>query len=426
MRILICSEAAPLPPYDGLTLRVAALAEALAERHEVTVLAFQWPGQEGPPPPGVELISVAPPAEPPLSGKLARRARGVVMGQPREVLRFAAPMRAAATALSRARRFDVVQLDSGALAGIAPALHPTPVVLDQIDAWHLIQDSDRASDRGVRQRVMSRIEERIVRRHIPNAYRGIARVVFVSEAEVHATRELVPDLVADVVPNGVDTQHFAPDGTPRDAGLIVLTGVLDYPPNTDAARHLVTDILPLVVAERDDARVALVGRRPTPAVHELGSSRVQVTGAVTDLRPWLRAAGVYACPMRTGTGIKNKLLEAMACGSPCVATPLACRGIDLRHGEHVLQAEGEADLARAILDLMNNPDRAAALGEAARRHAEARAGWPAIGRQMEAVYERAITTPGPRPERSSLATLTPPSTVGVTEAVAVSLGGGWL
>lgn len=395
MRILICCEAAPLPPFDGLTLRVAALAEALAQRHEVTVLAFRWPGQEGSPPPGVELVLFPSPTDPPFLGKVIRRLRGILTSQPREVHRFAGPMRDAAVALLRERRFDVVQLDSGPLAGIAPALHPTPVVLDQIDAWHLIHAADPASAGGLRERVMSQVEERVVRRHLPRAYRGIQRILFVSEPDLEATRELVPDLVADVVSNGVDTRHFAPDESPRDESLIVFTGVMDYRPNVDGALHLVRDVLPLVAAERPDARVALVGRRPTPAVCELRSSRVEVTGAVDDLRPWLRG-GIYACSMLTGTGIKNKLLEALACGAPCVATPLACRGLDLRDGEHVLVAEGETAFARAILDLMSDPARAAALGEAARRHAETHLGWPAISRQLEAVYEQAIMAPTAR------------------------------
>jgi glycosyltransferase involved in cell wall biosynthesis len=240
---------------------------------------------------------------------------------------------------------------------------------------------------------MARIEGWVVRRHVPRSFKGIRRTVFVSDTDLRATQELVPDLVADVVSNGVDTRHFAPDDTPREAGLLVFTGVMDHPPNVDGALHLIRDILPLVAAERPGARVAVVGRQPSPALCELRSDRVEVTGAVDDLRPWLRRAGVYACSMRMGTGVKNKLLEALACGSPCVATPLACRGLDLTDGVNVVMAEGEQAFARAIVDLMDNPQRAAELGEAGRHHAENHLGWPAVGRQLETVLERAIGAP---------------------------------
>ena len=101
-----------------------------------------------------------------------------------------------------------------------------------------------------------------------------------------------------------------------------------------------------------------MGRSPGPRLRALPG--VRVVADVPDLRPYLWGAAVYACPMESGTGIKNKLLEAMAAGAPAVATPLACQGLAVRDGEQLRIADTDADFAAALVAVLRDP-----------------AGWPA-------------------------------------------------
>jgi glycosyltransferase involved in cell wall biosynthesis len=117
---------------------------------------------------------------------------------------------------------------------------------------------------------------------------------------------------------------------------------------------------------------------------------VRVVGEVPDMRPWLAGSAVYVCPMRSGTGIKNKLLEAMACGLPCVASRLAVRGLSVEPGRHVLVADTPAAMADAVVRVLGDPGLAAALGLAARAYAAERHSWAAVARAYAAVYARAV------------------------------------
>jgi glycosyltransferase involved in cell wall biosynthesis len=155
--------------------------------------------------------------------------------------------------------------------------------------------------------------------------------------------------------------------------LIVFTGQMDYAPNIDAVCWFAGEVMPML----PKARFAIVGRKPTEAVLRLAGARTIVTGGVPDVRSWLAAADVVAAPLRIARGIQNKVLEAMAMARPVVASPAAFEGIEAEPGRHLLVA-GEAEAqAEAIAGLLEDPERARALGSAARRRMEQAYRWEA-------------------------------------------------
>jgi glycosyltransferase involved in cell wall biosynthesis len=386
VRILVCASEAPAPPLNGMRLALFELCRRLASRHEVVVLAFRWPDQEGDAPAGVELVAL----EPPIGGRGTRPfawLRALAASRPVETVRLTAPMSVAVRRAVRERPFDVAHVTLGSLADVAPALAELPAIVAPLDAWHLNEHARQQGARGWH-RLVLKAHERAVRRFTASAYRRYRRAVFVTDDDARAARALDPSLATAVIPNGVDCHHFSPDPTVEAVpGLIVFTGVLHTPANVDAAVHLVRTILPKVRARRPDARVALVGRDPAPAVRALAAAeRVEVTGEVPDLAVWLRRAQVYACPMLAGTGIKNKLLEALACGLPCVATPLACQGVAVEDGVQLRIAGEEREFADRLVALLERRDDARALGAAGRRYVLAHHDWEAVARAYERLY----------------------------------------
>jgi glycosyltransferase involved in cell wall biosynthesis len=394
VRLLVCASEAPLPPLNGMRAQLRALVERLAHRHEVTVVAPRWPDQDGPAPDGVELVAIAAPPIG-LAGRVRDRARSVVRRQPVDVVRLTGPMAAAARELLSRRRFDVAHVGLGELAGIARSLGGLPAVLAPLDAWTLNAASAAAAATGGRRRWLE-WQARLVARHVASAYRPFSRVVLVSPEDAAETVRHDPSLVTAVIPNGVDADHFSPDPSiPREHGLMLFTGVLETPANVRAARELATVVLPEVQRRVPDARLALVGRAPTAAVRALASDRVTVVGDAPDLRPWLRRAAVVACPMDTGTGIKNKLLEAMACGIPCVTTPLGSRGLARDDGRALVVAEPGGPYADAVGRVLLDRALADGLGRQARNHVVAHHDWGEVARRYEALYEAAARAGGP-------------------------------
>ncbi|MEA3063687.1 MAG: hypothetical protein QOJ27_115, partial [Sphingomonadales bacterium] len=203
--------------------------------------------------------------------------------------------------------------------------------------------------------------------------------LFVSEAEAALFRRRSGLAGADIraLQNGVDLDYYDPEAVfPRvgEGGpLIVFTGQMDYSPNIDAVSWFARDVLPLLPG----ARFAIVGRKPAEAVRRLAGPRIVVTGAVPDVRSWLAAADVAVAPLRIARGIQNKVLEAMAMARPVVASPAAFEGIEAAPGRHLLVAEGAGAQAEAIAALLGDPARAAAMGQAARRHMLERYRWEA-------------------------------------------------
>lgn len=207
--------------------------------------------------------------------------------------------------------------------------------------------------------------------------------VFVSEAEAAMFRQAggVDGRPIAALDNGVGLDYFHPDGDftaidPPGRPLLLFTGQMDYRPNIEAVESFARRIFPAIRAVHPGAVFAIVGRNPVPAVTALATlPGVVVTGGVPDVRGWLAAADCVVAPLRIARGVQNKVLEAMAMGRPVVASPQAAEGIDAVPGEHLLVPQDIAREAEAILGLLADPARAAALGQAARRRVEARYDW---------------------------------------------------
>lgn len=280
------------------------------------------------------------------------------------------------------------------------------VVWDSVDCIsHLFAQAARES-RGLKGRLMARLELGRTRRYEGWLAAQFDRALVASDADRRALLALSgrPAPVS-VLPNGVDLAYFTPLDEPREPATLVMTGKMSYHANVTAALHLVHDIMPLVWARRPDTRVLIVGKDPAREVRALATSglahgRVEVVGGVPDLRPYLRGATIAVAPVVYGAGIQNKVLEAMACGAPVVASPRAASALAVQSGRDLVLAGGPAAFAQAVLELLDAPDRCAALGRAGRTFVETHHDWTAVAAQLEQIYRDAaevVAGAGPAP-----------------------------
>lgn len=207
---------------------------------------------------------------------------------------------------------------------------------------------------------------------------------FVTEAETELFLKSAPQFREKVsaMGNGVDSDFFSPEhalASPfaPDEIPLVFTGAMDYWPNIDAVKWFAAEIFPRLLAERPTLRFYIVGRSPAPAVQELASDRVVVTGTVPDVRPYLRHAVVVVAPLRIARGIQNKVLEAMAMAVPVVVARGCGEAVDAVPEQDFLLAESADDHVRQINALLGSKERRVAVGEAARRQVVRRYSWDA-------------------------------------------------
>jgi sugar transferase (PEP-CTERM/EpsH1 system associated) len=160
-----------------------------------------------------------------------------------------------------------------------------------------------------------------------------------------------------VVPNGVDMEHFTPQEEEPRYDLL-FTGNMNYPPNIDSVLYLVQKVLPIVRRARPQATLLISGVDPSPSVRALADRDplITVTGWVKDIRNSYSAARLFVAPMQIGTGLQNKLLEAMAMRKPCITSALANNAVGAPPGAAILIGGTPEEYAALILRLLDDPE----------------------------------------------------------------------
>ena len=192
-----------------------------------------------------------------------------------------------------------------------------------------------------------------------------------------------------VIRNGVDFDYFHQMDMEKRYE-VVFCGNMQYKPNIDASRYLVNEVMPIVWRTHPNARVVLAGATPKASVRQLASDRVKVTGSVIDIRPFYAQSKVFVAPMRIGSGLQNKLLEAMSMGIPCVTTPLANDSLGATDGSEVLLGRDAGQLAAAIIRMLDNEALRLSIADNARQFVRQHFSWEATGQQLESVLKKAI------------------------------------
>ena len=389
MRVLVLITRLPLPPWRGDQIRALHHLRCLAPRHDITCCALLPREPSAALRAAVAALGVRLVVEPlGWLGAVPALAR-VLAGdrRPLQVL-FYERRRARRRVAARiaAGGFDVVHAQLVRTAAYLPSSTRPPVVIDLIDALSLNM-ARRAALEGGPLAPVAACEAARLRCFEPALAAQVARCLVVSAAD----RAAIGAGRIDVVPNGVDTAAFAFAAAPRRTPRLVFSGNLGYFPNVDAARWMVRDVFPRIRAQVPAAELRLVGARPARAVRALAAvPGVTVVRDVPAMAPELAAAAVAVVPMRSGTGLQNKVLEAMAVGTPVVTTPAVAAALEVVPGEHLLVA-GDADgLAAAAVALLTDPGRGRALAVAARTLVERRYRWEASAAAVEAAWEAAV------------------------------------
>lgn len=267
-----------------------------------------------------------------------------------------------------------------------------PIVWDSVDCISLLFEQAAGRSRRLYSRLMSRFELGRTRRYEAWLAGQFDRVLVTSPKDQDAFRALAPTVVesgrVEVLPNGVALDYFTPDPSQsRDAATLVISGKMSYHANVTMAVQFAQNVFPLVKKARPDVKLMIVGKDPAPEVRALAADpAVTVTGGVPDVRPYLRSATVAVAPIAYGVGIQNKVLEAMAVGTPVVCTPQAVSALATIDGQDLIVAQDPAQQAEAIVGLLNDPARAARIGANGRAYIERHHDWSRITERLEAIY----------------------------------------
>ncbi|MBI4301866.1 MAG: glycosyltransferase, partial [Chloroflexi bacterium] len=269
-----------------------------------------------------------------------------------------------------------------------------PVVLDDHNAEYRLQEEAFALDRRYPQRWLgafySWMQWHKLLSYEKAACRRAQAVIAVSEEDRQALLQLNTQLDVTVVPNGVDVEYYQNLGPPpavSDLNLL-FTGTMDFRPNVDAVVWFCQDVLPRIQRHVSHLRFLIVGQSPNATVRRLIGPGVVVTGAVPDVRPYMAQASVYVVPMRIGSGVRLKALEAMAYGIPVVSTKVGVQGIAVTPSRHFLLADRAQEFAAQVVKLLTDSSRRQSLAQEAQKLLRERYDWQVIVPRLEEVYLR--------------------------------------
>lgn len=292
--------------------------------------------------------------------------------------------------------FDVGSIPSLLAARRSAAADRVRVVCDLIDdpwlSWGSTPATERASLFGLKQA----LAVAALRRWVMPAMDAL---IAVAPRDATSLAQACQKPVA-VLPNGVHLPDRAELSMMREP-LVVFTGAMQFPPNERAACWLAERVWPRVLrgfagtsmSEEADGRprLAIVGTSPSPRVQRLARQPgVTVTGEVPNVGDWLRRARVAVAPMRSGSGIKNKVLEACAMACPVVATPYGAAGLRPGPDRGLLVRNTAATFAEAVVKLLQDPSRAAQLGLRARGMVAQQYAWSQVTAHLLGILREGV------------------------------------
>lgn len=345
MRVLFVTPSLPWPPDQGARIRAAELIRALPREVEV------------------DLWWIERPDEPELPIELQERCRSTrrfERSRPNWLERLAWPRAARwfhsgelASALAEpSRDVDLVHLDEPSLLPHWPRRPSVRGCLQHHKLESVLADAlAEAEERRGRPARSLRLDAERWRELEREAALRLPRQLVCAAEDAARLRERFTDLHALVVENGVDPNHFAPQGSQRDPDRLLFLGSLDYGPNQDGLRAFLRDCWPTLRAAKPGLRLALVGRGSAPELEAACAfdSRVEWIGRVDDERPWLARAGALIVPLGIGGGTRIKLACALAMRTPVVSTRIGAEGLALEDGVHLRLADVGPDFTAATL-----------------------------------------------------------------------------
>lgn len=396
MKLLFVTHNFPFPAEkDGHTLIAFQLLTQLASRHQITLYCF---GDQ------TDTVNISKFSDLGIEVRLFRRPRASLLGYyARPVSRrmawyqyrlysheFANAFRSA----DHDKTYDLVYLHSPMVSWYLNCFLYTPVVLGAIDSMSAWYNHFRRYERNWLKQLHYAWEYAKSCTNERQLYPKAQQVIVVSPNDRTTILDNSPANRVSVIANGVDSTYYRPSSTPPDPRTIITSGTMNFPSNTQAVLLFYKEAWPKLKESFPDLKWIIAGKNPTLDIFEIPhhDPSITVTGYVKDLRPYLWQSAVYVSPLRLGTGCKNVLLEALACGKAVVAPPKSWAALQITPCHNVIQADTYQDFITQTSRLLNDRALREQLELAARSLAE-QYSWTNTVNQYERVFTEARSAP---------------------------------
>jgi len=402
MRILMVFPYAPLPPPRDLggTKRNLPFFRENLKRHEVSVLSYGTAEEE-------RIFREA-------FGPLCARIRFVDATRPRIInglekfwllmtgrspfrQTYRSIMQSAIDTLSREATFDVIHCCTQML-GCFRFPRGIPVVSDTHEVTYDLFWRMSRMTRNPFRKAFAYAMYKLGKPEEISLCESFDAIIATTARDRDVFRQVLPDQRIFEINNGVDHAFFEDLHLEPEPGAIVFTGKMSYYPNLHGILYFLDDIFPLVVRERKNARIYIVGTEPPRALLARSASNIVVTGFVEDVRPYVARSQVFVIPLKIGGGIRGKALEAMAMRKAIVTTSIGCESIGLSHERSALIADTAESFAHEVIRILTDRPLAERISMNAQERVAEHYQWEMKGRELDEVYRTVAARPKDRLE----------------------------
>lgn len=395
MKVILLTQVLPYPPDSGPKIKTWNVIKYLALQNEITLVSFVRGDQSA------DIAHLRPYCKAIHTIEMKRGPLRDIMalicslfnGQPWMMIRDdRTAMRQLINKLAQQQDFEIAHADQLNMAQYAERVSDTRKVLDTHNAlWLLYKRLADTMNPGPKKWLLER-DWRLLKRYEGQLCHRFDAITAVSEEDKAALEEAAGHpLQMAVIPIAVDLDELPLVERGSQADHVLHFGTMYWPPNIDGITWFLNEVLPIIRQQHPEAIVDLVGSRPPQSLIARGQedTRINVTGYVPELTPYLETAGVFIVPLRAGGGMRVKILEALARGLPLVTTSLGCEGIAVEHNHHVLIADTPQDFAAAVLRLLTDRPLADQLGQAGRECIKNTYDYRAACKPLDQVYHNA-------------------------------------
>lgn len=216
------------------------------------------------------------------------------------------------------------------------------------------------------------------------------RCFMITKIDEKTIKNMNSNIKTSVVPAGVDTSYFYPLKFKEEEYSLVSVASMNWLPNIEAIEWFCKEILPLIKKKVQRIKLYIVGINPSNNIKSLASNDVIVTGFVKDVRKYIAKGQVFIVPLKTGSGMRIKILNALAMGKAIVSTSIGCEGIDVTDRENIFIADSKEEFADKIIYLLNNKSERKRLGENGLKLVKKKYQWEKIVENIENEYKEII------------------------------------
>jgi len=390
MKILLMTDALPFPLDHGLKLRVFNFCRELYQTHDIDLLCYDTNPLPTELKPFFKRVFQFDKPTPDNSDKTDLVSKVFKPFSYKGLVPYSSDAQLSFPNYVNEYEYDLIWVYRGMMTTLPENLN-TPVVADIIDDYMLDYWRRLNAATKVVEKVKYYKWYKTLCSYEREVFSRASSLVFASTPDADACQKQVKNIACHVVSNGVDVNYYkALDNIEKDDDLIVFEGKMDFAPNEDGMLFFCEEVFPLILKIRPQTKLRIVGKNPTPSIAALASSNVEVTGFVDDVRTYVQEASVFVCPLRFGSGVKNKILQAWSLSMPVVGTSKTTGGINAHDGENMLIEDNPSQFAKKVCALLDDKEAQAKLGTQARKDIVAAFSWKKKAQELNTLFEEAV------------------------------------